>query len=176
MSKFLLYEDPLIPLYARDTQGMRFCDFYADLAERFAAFRGQTPAFEKLYRFYEAFARLMAAKCRWRENLPALRAETAEQGIALAQDCRAEIARCRLAWEALWEQVNKPFGYEIIDLRLSGLDGRYETTLRKLERLRGGDTAVLALVREEKLRALSDEEGRFYGIGAWSDCVSACKI
>ena len=37
-------------------------------------------------------------------------------------------------------------------------------------------TAVLALVREEKLRVLSDEEGRFYGIGAWSDCVSACKI
>ena len=110
------------------------------------------------------------------ENLPALRAETAGQGIALAQDCRAEIARCRLAWEALWEQVNKPFGYEIIDLRLSWLGGRYETAIRKLERLRGGDTAVLALVREEKLRVLSDEEGRFYGIGAWSDCVSACKI
>ena len=176
VSKFLLYEDPLIPLYARDTQGMCFSGFYADLAERFAAFRGQTPAFEKLYRFYEAFARLMAAKCRWRENLPALCAETAGQGIAMAQDCRAEIARCRLAWEALWGQVNKPFGFEIIDLRLSGLDGRYETTLRKLERLRGGDTAVLALVREEKLRVLSDEEGRFYGIGAWSDCVSACKI
>lgn len=176
VSKFLLYEDPLIPLYARDTQGMCFSGFYADLAERFAAFRGQTPAIEKLYRFYEAFARLMAAKCRWRENLPALCAETAGQGIAMAQDCRAEIARCRLAWEALWEQVNKPFGFEIIDLRLSGLDGRYETTLRKLERLRGGDTAVLALVREEKLRVLSDEEGRFYGIGAWSDCVSACKV
>ena len=32
VSKFLLYEDPLIPLYARDTQGMHFCDFYADLA------------------------------------------------------------------------------------------------------------------------------------------------
>lgn len=175
-SKFLLYEDPLLPLFARDTQGMRFAAFYEDLADRFRAFSSGDAAFERLYRFYEELARLLALKCRWRESLPGVTRETAAGFSDLAGACIRQIRACRLAWETLWETVNKPYGFEVLDLRLSGLAGRFDTARRKLDALGAGDDAVLALLREEKLRFLSDEAGGFCGIGSWSQCVSACKI
>ena len=69
-AKFLLYEDPLVPLFAADTAGMSFSGFYADLARRYENFSSDSPEFEALYRFYEQLALLLELKCRWRSRSP----------------------------------------------------------------------------------------------------------
>lgn len=54
---------------------------------------------------------------------------------ALAHACARQCESCRAAWGRLWEAVNKPFGYEVIDLRMAGLTGRFRTAEVQMQRL-----------------------------------------
>ena len=177
-AKFLLYEDPLLPLFTADTAGMDFVRHYRNLETLYASFSSQDSAFEALYRFYEQLARLLALKSAWRSQAPlAQKASAAAAGLALlAQQCARQCSDCKLAWELAWEKTNKPFGFEIIDLRLSGLKGRFETAARQMQRLAAGEIERIETLACPKLRYLTNQEGRFSGCYSWGECISACRI
>lgn len=175
-AKFLLYEDPLVPLFAADTAGMSFSGFYADLARKYENFSSDSPEFEALYRFYEQLALLLELKCRWREQAPRAKAGTASVLAQLAGACARQTLCCKRAWEALWDCTNNPFGFEVIDLRLSGLAGRFDTAARRMERFAAGDASALETLFSPKLRYLTDSAGHFSGCYSWTECISACRI
>ena len=175
-AKFLLYEDPLVPLFAADTAGMSFSGFYADLARKYENFSSDSPEFEALYRFYEQLARLLERKCRWREQAPRAKAGTASVLAQLAGACARQTLCCKRAWETLWDCTNNPFGFEVIDLRLSGLAGRFDTAARRMERFAAGDASALETLFSPKLRYLTDSAGHFSGCYSWTECISACRI
>lgn len=176
-SKFLLYEDPLLPLFTADTNGMSFVEHYAGLVQSYRSFSSDAPAFEAIYRFYEQLAHLLELKCRWRERAPHAKADDNALNLAeLAMQCMKQTKCCRAAWASLWERTNKPYGFEVIDIRLSGLEGRFETAAHQTEKLARNEPNTLETLFCPKLRYLSDETGHFSGSGPWSDCISACRI
>lgn len=175
-AKFLLYQDPLVPLFAADTAHLTLSGHYDALCEFYAGISSDTPCFEAMYRFYEQLARLLAVKCRWHEQAPAGTPQTAKALAALAVRCAQEARACKTAWETLWMSTNKPYGFEILDLRMSALAGRFETAARQMEKLARGEENSLETLFCPKLRCLSDDEGKFNICVSWSDCVSACNV
>lgn len=175
-SKFLLYEDPLLPLFSADTAGLSFTDHYRALAESYTSYTSEDPAFEALYRFYQSLAELLSLKCLWREQAAEVQRSNAAQAVQLAEKCAKSCDACKLAWYMLWKKTNRPYGFEVIDVRLSGLKGRFETAAREMLALQNGEIESIETLSAEKLRYITDEEGRFNGCYAWSDCISACRI
>lgn len=177
-AKFLLYEDPLLPLFAADMAGMDFVQHYHELETLYASFCSDQPAFEALYRFYEQLARLLALKSNWRDQAPlaAKASAAAAELVLLAQQCAQQCDACKQAWQLAWETTNKPFGFEIIDLRLSGLKGRFETAARQMQHLAAGEIEYIETLACPKLRYLTNESGLFSGCYSWGECISACRI
>lgn len=175
-AKFLLYQDPLVPLFAKDTAQLTLSGHYEALAEFYAKDTSECPCFEAMYRFYEQLARLLAVKCRWHEQAPAAVPENAEAFAALAAQCADETRALKTAWETLWTSTNKPYGFEVLDMRMSALAGRFETAARQMQKLARGEANTLETLFCPKLRCLSDEEGKFNICVSWSDCVSACNV
>ena len=128
-SKFLLYQDPLLPLFQADCEGLALSGRYESLQRLYHGFTSQEPRFEAMYRFYEQLAGLLALKVQWFLQAPAARCQSpqAAQMAALAHACARQCESCRAAWGRLWEAVNKPFGYEVIDL---GKDVPIETVVQ----------------------------------------------
>ena len=50
-AKFLLYQDPLVQLFAADTAGLAMSAHYTELEARYTRYADENPAFEPLFRF-----------------------------------------------------------------------------------------------------------------------------
>ena len=59
-AKFLLYQDPLVQLFAADTAGLAMSAHYTELEARYTRYADENPAFEPLFRFYSLLARVLA--------------------------------------------------------------------------------------------------------------------
>ena len=177
-SKFLLYQDPLLPLFQADCEGLALSGRYESLQRLYHGFTSQEPQFEAMYRFYEQLAGLLALKVQWFLQAPAARCQSpqAAQMAALAHACARQCESCRAAWGRLWEAVNKPFGYEVIDLRMAGLTGRFRTAEVQMQRLHQGEIDEIETLACPKLRCLTNADGKFRGCYSWGECISACRI
>ena len=177
-SKFLLYQDPLLPLFQADCEGLALSGRYESLQRLYHGFTSQEPRFEAMYRFYEQLAGLLALKVQWFLQAPAARCQSpqAAQMAALAHACARQCESCRAAWGRLWEAVNKPFGYEVIDLRMAGLTGRFRTAEVQMQRLHQGEIDEIETLACPKLRCLTNADGKFRGCYSWGECISACRI
>ena len=177
-SKFLLYQDPLLPLFQADCEGLALSGRYESLQRLYHGFTSQEPRFEAMYRFYEQLAGLLALKVQWFLQAPAASCQSpqAAQMAALAHACARQCESCRAAWGRLWEAVNKPFGYEVIDLRMAGLTGRFRTAEVQMQRLHQGEIDEIETLACPKLRCLTNADGKFRGCYSWGECISACRI
>ena len=135
-AKFLLYQDPLVQLFAADTAGLAMSAHYTELEARYTRYADENPAFEPLFRFYSLLARVLAGKCAWHEQAAqAVRRKDLALAARLAEALPGTIAATealRTAWRALWEATNRPQGFEIIDLRLGGVAARLSTAAARM--------------------------------------------
>ena len=73
---------------------------------------------------YACMARALALKCRWRmAAAPAVRnggRQAAKELVPLAEENLEALRALRRAWYNQWMAVNKPFGFEVLDIRLGG--------------------------------------------------------
>ena len=67
-AKMLLYQDPLVQLFTKDTQGFALSRHYAALAPRYEAYAAEGGAFAPLWQFYAMLADVLAKKCVWHEQ------------------------------------------------------------------------------------------------------------
>lgn len=177
-SKFLLYQDPLMPLFEADFEGIDASGRYEALKALYHGFTSEDVRFESMYCFYEELAGLLALKVQWALKAPSARCQSQEaaQMAELAHACAEQCEVCRAAWGALWETINKPYGYEVIDLRMAGLTGRFRTAEVQMNRLYEGTISEIETLTCPKLRYLTNSDGKFRGCYSWGECISACRI
>ena len=113
-AKFLLYQDPMVQLFAKDTQGLPMERHYEMLSREYEGYATAGGLYADLMDFYAKLARVLAGKCRWHEQIAQIvrRGERshaqilAEELEGTARDAEA----LRVAWRALWFSTNKPYG------------------------------------------------------------------
>ena len=176
---YLMYEDPLLPLFGKDNADQPQQQHYHALAVQFAHFAAQNKEYALLFEFLEALSRFLANKCAWRAQAAQIVAaadrKQAEKLLLLAQTLCKDIAALKKTWQALWLSQNKPFGFEIIDMRLGAMRSRMETAYSRVQDFCAGRIDSIEELAEPKLYC-KDIDGAHGYRGAFTRCVSASAL
>lgn len=179
-AKFLLYQDPLVPLFEADLAGVDMAADYERLAADYRKYRTENPEFDLLMGFYVRLAEALAVKCRFHQLAgPAVRAgdrTAAAQCAELAAQAGEKLEALRAAYRALWYSTNKLYGFEILDLRLGGCVARMDSAERMMRDYAAGTIDTIDSLAEEPLPYTRLPDGALRGSYAWNEIVSACKI
>lgn len=180
-AKFLLYQDPMVQLFAKDTQGLPMERHYEMLAREYAQHAAAGGLYADLMDFYAKLARVLAGKCRWHEQIAqAVRRGERSHAQMLAEGLEGtarDAEALRVAWRSLWLSTNKPYGFEILDGRMGAVCARLETArTRVLAWAQGSEDEMLPELCEEPLPYTLREGGELFGSYAVNEIVSACKI
>ncbi|HOJ47984.1 MAG TPA: beta-N-acetylhexosaminidase [Bacillota bacterium] len=181
LAKYMLYQDPIMPLCEADVKKYDLAAHYGSLEEKYAKYAAESKGELKLlFEFYTSLAKTLKIKCGWhKRSSECVRAKDYEQAKKVADEVADVISALRelkSIWYRLWNATNKPYGFEIIDIRLGGLISRFETAQMRLYQFANKEVDDIPELSTEKLLFASDENGNTIGYRTWQDLISACKI
>ncbi len=178
-AKFLLYQDPLVPLFDADLAGVNGWEHYKELESRYAAYKEETTEFGLLFAFYEKLAHALSLKCHFHQLAgDCVRRDdrkTALFCVTLAKESAEAIEELRKIWMELWNSTNKVYGFEILDLRLGGVAARMKSAALLMEEYGRGSLAAIEPLAEEPLPYTQLPDGSLKGSYAWGEIASSCK-
>ena len=155
--KLALYQDPLVQIHEADLEGFPCAEHYEALTQKFARYAQENPEYALFFDFYTALSYALSLKCRWhRDAARAVREKDRDLAAALCEEIpgtMAAVEALRIQWRALWESTNKPFGFEVLDLRLGGIIARLSTAGQRMQDFAQG--------KVEDIPELSSETFRF---------------
>ena len=170
-SKMLFYDDPL-PAYVErmfqdDTPAKAFAEIADELAGLAAA-----PATD-LVRLAELYARIIAAKftlgrrCReaYGKNAP----DELQEALDTVPELAANLAEFHALYKRLWRHERKPFGLEVMDVRIAGLRARVETLRETVQAYLDNE---IEAIPEFDLPTLGDWRGG--DINTWRKLATRC--
>ena len=179
-AKFLLYQDPLLGIFDSDIDGMGFAAQYADLEQCSSNYAKRNDAWKDLYVFYALLAKVLKNKAELGLSLFHAYGEKdfdrlhilADQAKEAASDCHALLEQ----WRILWESECRPFGFEILEIRLAGVCSRLETASRRIHVFCAGEISEIEELSVQRLPLLrKNGTSQIHGIYFWKDIVSAAK-
>ncbi len=181
--KYLLFQDPLCGLFDRHV-APGYNDYYAALSRKLTDAAGRNPLYRLTFETAAALCAVLAKKAEVGVRLKAAYdASDRDMLRLLATKTLPEIAdlagvfKDRL--QARWMQENKPFGFEVQDIRISGVIGRAWSAASRVLSFVDGEIERLEELEEERLyfdcRA---EEGRPLDINynIWQHQATACIL
>ena len=134
-----MYQDPLLGIFDRHIEDLDLDTerYYQDLADRLEICRKHAPAYDTLFAFYRSLASTLAGKADLGVRLK--KAYDTHDLSTLEIICEEvipgiinDLSTTRLLREHLWMQDAKPFGYELVDIKLSGVIARLTSTRLRL--------------------------------------------
>ena len=136
VSKWLLWQDPLLALMDPQFEGASLRDHYSRLADALSAAAAKTP-FARRLEFPARMAKALSLKCDLRRHLAdAYRAGDRKR---LGEILHGDLAALRKAVDALWRshrdmwiETYKPFGLEVVEGRYGALRTRLETVADRI--------------------------------------------
>ena len=179
-AKFLLYQDPLTGIFDADAEGMGFARTYEELEEEFGAYARRKDCWQGLYHFYELLARVLKNKAELGIGLYRAYEENDTGRLrslaAQARQAAGDTSELREAWRCLWMAECRPFGFEVLEVRLAGVQARLETAARRTEDYCEGRVQRLEELEDRRQPLLRKEGTRWmHGVYFWREIVSASK-
>ena len=155
LSRAILYNDPLIPFADKTLEGIDFRPHYRELTERLSTLNVSSvyrPAFDTVTALSSLFENKADFGMRLKEAYDNKDPRTLE---SLSKECDLiveKIKALRAAHKKAWMTYNKPFGWEIFDIRYGGLISRFETCKDRLVDYLSGTVQRLEELEAERLR------------------------
>lgn len=154
-SKFLLWQDILMGLYDENIRGWSLGEYYTQLAPQLEKAKEKNPAWTLLFDFYGQLAKVLAVKAEmglnvkqaYDEENPVIVKEIVKQLDALIVSANSLREKHRI----LWFSMNKPFGWEVLEIRYGGLITRLDTVQYRLNQWLNGEVDRLEELEEERL-------------------------
>lgn len=156
LTKWLLWQDPLIGLFDKHAEDVDLTGHFSGIAERMEGYR---KAYPEMAHLFEETAKLCAVlDKKWDLGLRLKRAYDAGDRQTLRAIAEGEIPELqeridalRQAHRAQWFSIYKPFGWEVIDVRYGGLLSRLETARTRVMQYVQGDADSLEELEAERL-------------------------
>lgn len=155
-SKFLLWQDALLGLFDYQAQGLALPAHYAELEEKLRRHKENFPAWAFIFDVPEK----LCAVLKMKSDL-GLRIKFAYDGTdraLLAQIATEEIPEIirrvralRQTHRAQWFAINKPFGWEVLDIRYGGVLTRLESAAERLDDFVHGRVKRIEELEQERL-------------------------
>ncbi len=178
-AKMLLYQDPLIQLYAEDFKGIDIETHYKKLVEEYENYAQSEKHYALLYKFYASLAKIILGKCHWNNCAKTIVVnKDYKEAQKLCDYMQAVIKETenfqKIYWE-LWKSTNNPFGFEVIDGRIGAVRARLITACARLSDFTKGKDEMQELL-EPVLEYTIKDDKTIFGSYAIGEIVSACKI
>lgn len=178
--KNLLYEDPLMPILEADFGDLLDGTYFTDLARLYGEYARDYPTYDKMFRYYQELAKTAALKCDWHNQAAGIvrRKETGRipELCSLAEELIRQLLSLSDAWRELWYWDNKPFGFEVLDIRIGGCIQRFRTAIARLRAFERGALSDIEELTCEKLPFLRNEDDEIEGSNNWGRIASACRF
>jgi len=146
-AKMLFYDDPLMAQVERQCRDEAPAAAFAARADELATWALRSGAAAELVRLAEIFARIVAAKFmlsrRCRSAYLAGAPGELQEALAAVPALAADLAEFHDHYLRLWRHERKPFGSEVMDLRLGGLRARLETFRRTVQAYLDGEEETI---------------------------------
>ncbi|MFD2671391.1 beta-N-acetylhexosaminidase [Marinicrinis sediminis] len=179
-SKYALWQDPLLGLFDKHVEESGLDTYYAGLADRLHAAGTRAGDWSFLLKVPESICRVLSVKSEFgvrlrtaymkleREQLNRLANETLPLLIDLLDQLREH-------HYTEWMHCNKPFGWEVLDLRYGGLRARLETTGKRVNAWLQGKVDSLPELDEKRLRypSASNADARYVRCNQYRHIVTA---
>lgn len=182
-SKYLFYQEPMAGLFDGQVKGMGTGKYYEDLADKLKRAEEENKE-TVLFTYYATLARILSMKAELGLNLRA--AYQAGDKNSLAQIAKEVIPACIRETKTLlelrrkiWFTECKPFGFEILDIRLNGVAARLQSTQMRLEDYLAGREERLSELEEERLPYAVDAADPAHtqcSCPFWENIISAGNI
>ena len=173
VTRALLYNDPLTGLLDRHLEGIDCGAYYRALSASFAALGEGTGEFAPAFDVIRKLTSLLENKADFGLRLKAAY-DAGDRALlaSLAGECDTIVEKLRALTDAhrtAWMEYNKPFGWEIHDIRYGGLIARFTTAKVRITAYLNGDTGALAELSVPRLRFdnASPDAAHFTGSFLW---------
>jgi len=145
--------------------------YYGNLAKKIADCTDRG-AFEHVYKFYENFARVLEIKATLgidiREAYLEGNKETLSECVHIIDEYIKRVSDFHASYEEQWFAENKPFGFEVMDIRMGGLIQRAKSCKNRILKYTSGEIKEIPELTQP---ILNKGSGMF-----WSRMVSAGRI
>lgn len=145
-SKLALYQDLLYGLYDVDLQNLELPAHYKDLSEKLSSVTANEDT-QTMFTFYQKLAQVLFIKTNLiGRSYRAYQSKRNDQLQLILHELEVltkKINELQHLHRQLWFEWNKPFGYEIIDLRYGALKSRIETAVWRLNKFLTGEIKQL---------------------------------
>lgn len=176
LTRAFLYNDPMVGLVDKHISGLDTQAYYRNVTEQLTQAIEETglfrPACEVILRLSEVLEHKADFGVRLRAAYEAGDRETLR---AMATECDViaqGIERLRLVHRAAWMADNKPFGWEVHDIRYGGLIARLDTVKNRVLAYLSGEISRLEELEEVRLRLdgvlEENAEPRFHSKFLWT--------
>lgn len=178
--KFLLYQDPIIPMFEKDCEGYKFSELYSELQTKCAAWREENPAFAVMFDFYEKLAAMLSAKCKWHEaagNVVRSKDRAAAKELAMtAPAIITSMNELRQSWRNMWYETRKIAGFEVVDVRLGGVTQRMSSAGRRMKMFADGAVDDIEELSAAKLPYATFKDGTIGRVDIWKDISTSANL
>lgn len=155
-SKYLLYQDPLLGIFDYHLKNIDAGKYYRELTKEMEEVVKTSPGYNMLFTYYYYLAKVLSDKADLgvqiktaydRHDLPALD-QICDKTIP---ELTGLVEKMQETREELWMSDSKPFGYELLDLRLGGIIIRLKSCRRRLKQYLSGAVSILEELEGERL-------------------------
>lgn len=182
-SKVLLWNDPLLGLFDKETEGLGLSAHYENVtADLKPLAENEAGELQTIFAFYHQLAHVMTTKADFGTMVKAAYdskdKEALIRELEKAKALKESVNELRLAHQKIWMQYNKPFGWEVLDIRYGGVIMRFATTIDRLQAYLDGTLQEIPELEAEKLPFSNPYdlgEGTL-GRGLYKDMVTAGKL
>ncbi len=178
--KIMLYQDPLVQLFEEDTKDLSMSEHYASLVGLYARRARENPQYALLFDYFAILAQTLVLKCHWHEHAAkAVRAGDRETALALSQDVEPmlqSLETLRLTRRKLWEQTNRPQGFEVLDGRMGAIRARMSTAGEKMAQFASGKREDIPELTEKTLPYRRNPDNSFQWTNTMWEITTASKI
>lgn len=178
-SKYLLYQDALLGIFDYHLQGKDAAGYYRRLAQELEGCVLEAGCYTRLFAYYHCLAQVLSEKADLGVKIKA--AYDAHDLSTLQSISEEKIPHIiTQMWklkdlrEDLWMEDGKPFGYELIDLRLGGVLTRLESCSRRLEKYMQGALPKLEELEGERLPYFGEGETAIEN--RWQRAISGADL
>ena len=167
VTRALLYNDPLLGLVDKHIEGLDTDSYYRDVTEQLAAIPSDCGIFSPAIEVIRCLSSVLEHKASFGVRLKAAYdAGNLTALSAMANECDiliTKLKKLRAAHRTAWMEYNKPFGWEVHDLRYGALIARFDTVKERITAYLSGEIAHIEELEEERLRldAAKDTDERF---------------
>ncbi|MFD2130389.1 beta-N-acetylhexosaminidase [Pseudogracilibacillus auburnensis] len=131
-SKFLLWQDILLGVFDKHIEGLDMDSYFQSLAEEFQHSRNNKDKLDYIFDVPQKLSRVLALKAGIGVKLKEAydnkdRKELKNIANVIIPEIINRVNDLRKAHRNQWLRMNKPFGWEVIDIRYGGLINRLDT-------------------------------------------------